>query len=223
MPQDLTSLAQAYLFAEGGTLSVKKLSQLLGVDYNQTVSALDQLARSLQSTALSLVRSETEATLAVAARESGILRAQYEKELAREIGEAGLEVLAIILYRGPSTRADIDYIRGVNTSSTMRTLLARGLIERAGNPDDSREYIYRPTVELLAHIGAQTMHDVPEYGMISSELKAFEEGGRDNGPFSKEETTEHRAEYGRNPTDTNGESSIGEEIEGAHGSEDGAE
>lgn len=215
MSNDLASLAQAYLFAEGGTLSLKRLSQLMDADATQVAAALDELGASLEGTGLSLVRSETEATLVVAARESDALRIQYEKELGREIGEAGLEVLAILLYRGPSTRAQIDYIRGVNTSSTMRTLLARGLAERAGNPSDSREYIYRPTVELLAHIGAQSMQDVPEYGTISNELKAFEGVDQDNGPFSK---TINQG-YGRDTTDTDG----GSPIDGAGPGSDGRE
>ena len=53
------------------------------------------------------------------------IREAYRRELGREIGDAGLEVLSIVLYRGPSTRSEIDYIRGVNTSSTIRTLLSR--------------------------------------------------------------------------------------------------
>ena len=109
---ELSSLAQAYLFAEGGTLSLKKLSQLLGCDHAQTIAALDDLAQSLDDSGLCIIRTDTEATLAAAPRESASLRAQYEKELGREVGEAGLEVLAIVLYRGPSTRASIDYIRG---------------------------------------------------------------------------------------------------------------
>ena len=178
---------QAYLFAEGGSLSIKRLSQLTGSDDTAITEALDELGKKLDGSGLSLVVTETEATLAVAANESAALRGQYERELGREIGEAGLEVLAIILYRGPSTRADIDYIRGVNTSSTVRTLLARGLLERAGNPTDGREYIYRPTAELLAHIGARSVQELPEYGTISSELKAFEESKDNNqGPFTQE-------------------------------------
>jgi segregation and condensation protein B len=194
---DLASLAQAYLFAEGGTLSFVKLSQLMAADHQKTVEALDMLAMKLTGSGLCIIRSETEATLAVAPRESATLRGQYEKELGREIGEAGLEVLAIVLYRGPSTRASIDYIRGVNTSSTIRTLIARGLIERGTNTDGSREYLYRPTTELLSHIGAQEVHDAPEYGTISNELKAFEQGG---GPF----ITSNNQEYATGTSGTDG-------------------
>ena len=105
------------------------------------------------------------------------IKTAYELELGREIGDAGLEVLAIVLYRGPSTRAQVDYIRGVNTSSTMRTLLTRGLIERTGNPEDGREFLYRPTVELLAHLGVRKVTELPDYAKISNELAAFEQKG----------------------------------------------
>jgi segregation and condensation protein B len=185
---DYASLAHAYLFAEGGVLSFKKLSQLLGIEHARTIAALDELSAKLNGSGLCIIRTETEAALSVAPRESEVLRTQYESELGREIGEAGLEVLAIVLYRGPSTRASIDYIRGVNTSSTIRTLLARGLLERTSNPNDSREYLYQPTVALLAHIGAQKVHEAPEYGTISNELRAFEE---EDGPFNTKNSTEY--------------------------------
>ena len=96
-----------------------------------------------------------------------------KEEAERDIGDAGLEVLAILLYEGPSTRATIDYIRGVNSSSTIRTLLTRGLVERSGNPDDGREYIYKPTTDLFAYVGVRKREDLPEYGTIAGELAAF--------------------------------------------------
>lgn len=195
---NLSALLEAYLFAEGGSLSLKRLSQLTASEPAAVISALDELSHNLAGSGLLLVTTDADATLTVASRESAHLKANYEKDLGREVGDAGLEVLAIILYRGPSTRAEIDYVRGVNTSTTIRTLLARGLITRAGNPNDSREYVYRPTVELLAHIGASDVRELPEYDTISSELKAFEEPGAQDGPFTSNSNHE------RNTTDTNG-------------------
>ncbi len=189
----LASLIQAYLFAEGGALPIKRLVQLTGTESGIVHAAIEELSKHLEGSGLSVVKTDTEVTLTVSNAESEALRANYEKELGREIGDAGLEVLAIILYRGPSTRAEIDYIRGVNTTSTVRTLLARGLITRAGNPLDGREYVYRPTVELLAHMGIKSMEELPEYGTICNELKAFEP---EKGPFN--------LEHERNNTDTAG-------------------
>ena len=166
--------AEAFLFSEGGSLTLRKLAALVETKEPQLIEALQELSAHLEGSGLSLVRTPTEVSLAVSHEASAAVQAAYQKELGREIGDAGLEVLSIVLYRGPSTRAQIDYIRGVNTASTIRTLLARGLLERTGNPEDGREYLYRPTVELLAHIGARDLSDLPAYAEITAELKAFE-------------------------------------------------
>lgn len=171
---DLTARIQAFLFSEGGTLTLKKLTQLLQVNEAELQAALKTLSERLAGTGLALIVTATEASLAVDQDTSPAIQKAYERELGKEIGDAGLEVLAIVLYRGPSTRAQIDYIRGVNTSSTIRNLLARGLVERTGNPEDGREYLYRPTVELLSHLGVRDRTELPSHSEIVAELNAFE-------------------------------------------------
>lgn len=171
---DLMARAEAFLFSEGGTLTLRKLAQLLEVKEPQLQEALQALSERLAGTGLALIRTDTEVSLAVAKETSPAVQKAYERELSQEIGDAGLEVLAIVLYRGPSTRAQIDYIRGVNTSWTIRNLLTRGLLERTGNPEDGREYLYRPTVELLSHMGVRDLAELPNHAEIIAELKAFE-------------------------------------------------
>lgn len=169
----LAAQAQALLFAEGGALTYKALAKTLGCSEGDLNIALDSLARALDGTGLTLVRSDTETVLAIAANAKDAVMKKASEEYERDIGEAGLEVLAILLYEGPSTRAAIDYVRGVNSSSSIRNLLIRGLIERSGNPLDGREFVYRPTTELLAHLGVSDRTNLPEYGTISPELASF--------------------------------------------------
>jgi segregation and condensation protein B len=167
------SIVEAFLFSEGGPIRKSRLSQLVNATPEELEKILDELSQRL-SGGLTLVRTETEAALVISKGASEAVREAQKKELGEEIGDAGLEVLAIVLYRGSSTRAQIDYIRGVNTASTVRNLLARGLLERAGNPLDGREYIYRPTSELLAHLGVREGKELPEFEKIASELTNFE-------------------------------------------------
>ena len=171
---DLAKRTEAFLFSEGGSVTRRKLAQLLDVKEGGLTPALQELSKHLEGHGLSIIETETEVSLTVSADASKAVQAAYQKELGKEIGDAGLEVLAIILYRGASTRAQIDYIRGVNTSSTIRTLLSRGLLERTGNPEDGREYLYRPTVELLAHLGVRDLKELPEHAQIVQELATFE-------------------------------------------------
>jgi segregation and condensation protein B len=195
MALDLPHTIEALLFSEGGTLPKKKLAQILNIDEPALAQALALLRAQKEGTGLTLVETGREVALAVSAEATPAVQSAYERELGREIGDAGLEVLAIILYRGPSTRAQIDYIRGVNTSSTIRLLAARGLLERAANPSDAREYLYRPTVELLAHLGARDGQELPEYAKIASELAAFEESQKTKEPFDDHAgNTEQRSE-----------------------------
>lgn len=170
---DLASRAQALLFAEGDSLTIKKLAQLLECEQPALLRALAELKEKIKGTGLALVQTELEVALAVALETGDTVRAARAKDASRDIGDAGLEVLGILLYEGPSTRADIDYIRGVNSTSTLRALLSRGLIDRIGNPLDGREYLYQPTVELLAHLGVSEAREMPEYATISAELATF--------------------------------------------------
>lgn len=191
MTTDTDTLARrcvAFLFVEGGTLSRTKLAQLVGCGAGELAPVIALATEKLAATGLTLVETPTHVALATAPDTAPAVRDVLMKELGRDIGDAGLEVLSIVLYRGPSSRAQIDYIRGVNTSSTIRTLLSRGLIERAGNPDDGREHLYRPTPELLAHLGVTRVEDLPDYGIIGRDLAVFEEKHGDRhehhtGPF----------------------------------------
>jgi segregation and condensation protein B len=187
MTSELTNRLEAFLFAEGGSLSRKKLLQLLECKSEELNSAVAELSTSLDGRGISLVQTETEIALVVASSTQSALEKAFEKELGREIGEAGLEVLAIVLYRGASTRAQIDYVRGVNSSTSVRTLLARGLLERTGNPDDAREYLYRPTTELLAYLGITAAQELPEYATIRGELASFEQTQKASEPFGHDE------------------------------------
>ena len=172
--KELAKRAEAFLFAEGAELTRRKLTSLLKCEEAELEAALKHLSKCLEETGIVLIQTETAASLAVSEESSKIVRETWKRELERDIGDAGLEVLAIVLYCGPSTRARIDYIRGVNTSSTLRNLLARGVIERLGNPEDAREYLYRPTIELLGHLGIKNVSDLPDHATITAQLAQFE-------------------------------------------------
>lgn len=180
---DIAARVGAFLFAEGGAIPLQKLSQLVECSQTELAAGLKVLAERLVQSGISLIQTDTEAGLSVSPNTAEAVEVAYKHELEREIGDAGLEVLAILLYRGPSTHAEIDYIRGVNTSSTIRTLLARGLVLRESSPNDARAYIYKCTVELLVHLGITDIAELPDYVKISNELALFE---KTQGPFNVE-------------------------------------
>ncbi len=156
-------------------MTFARLARATGKSEGEVKAALPFIESRLAHGALTLVRSDTEASLGIAPNAQKPVLAMLKEEEERNIGEAGLEIIGVLLYEGPATRAEIDYIRGVNSSSTLRSLLSRGLVERSGNPEDGREFIYRPTAELMAFLGVTARENLPEYGIISAELKAFKQ------------------------------------------------
>ena len=72
---------------------------------------------------------------------------------------------------GPISRSDLEYIRGVQSSFILRALSVRGLIERVENPTDKRAYLYRPTINLLAHLGVKKVEDIPKYFEFRDEIE----------------------------------------------------
>lgn len=166
-------MVHALLFAEGSGLKFTTLQKTLQCTESELHEALATLSRHLHQSGVCVITTENEASLAIEEGEASFIIDRERAELQKDIGDAGLEVLAILLYEGPASRSRIDYIRGVNSSSTIRNLLIRGLLERTGNPADSREYLYRPTTELYAHLGMTTQHELPEYATIAAELAAF--------------------------------------------------
>ncbi|KKW24138.1 MAG: Segregation and condensation protein B [Parcubacteria group bacterium GW2011_GWF2_52_12] len=170
---------EAVLFWKGEPTTRAALAEFLAVSEGELQSAVEELRERLMGRGVRLLEVYDTLALVTAPEVAELIARITKEELSRDIGKAGLETLSVILYRGPLSKPEIDYIRGVNTSSTLRTLLSRGLLERTENPEDAREYLYRPAIELLAHLGIKNGKELPEYATIAAELAAFEQA---NGP-----------------------------------------
>ncbi|RJP75295.1 MAG: SMC-Scp complex subunit ScpB [Candidatus Abyssobacteria bacterium SURF_17] len=81
---------------------------------------------------------------------------------ASRLSQAALETLAVIAYKQPVTRAEIEAIRGVNVDSTLRTLLEKRLVEIVGYKDViGKPATYGTTTEFLLHFGLKALSDLP--------------------------------------------------------------
>ena len=167
---------EAVLFYKAGPMKRPVLAKLLGIDENSLDQALTALAERLRQGATTLVSTEDEVTLAVASKYDGLIEDIRKDELRRDIGKAGAETLAIVLYRSPVTRAEIDRVRGVNSSYILRALETRGLVERR---QGKRQGEYVPTTELMRHLGIAEKTEMPEYANVMNALEAFERSVKD--------------------------------------------
>jgi segregation and condensation protein B len=92
-------------------------------------------------------------------------------ELREKLTDATVEVLAIIAYRQPISKGEIEAIRGVNSQYSVRNLLMRGLIEKVSNPGDARSVYYQTTTEFLMHLGLTSTKDLPEFEKLTENIK----------------------------------------------------
>ncbi len=164
------AMLEALLFASGAPLSKKRLATLLGVSSDMLARASEALSESLKGRGLALIETETEIELRTAPEASELVLKLRENELSRDLGKAGLETLAIVLYRGSATRGEIDWVRGVNSSQTLRSLLLRGLVEKTEDQTDKRRIRYIPTVDALGHLGVRTREELPSFAEYSATL-----------------------------------------------------
>ncbi len=176
---NLSAKIEAILFWKAEPVSIKKLSSLLQTDEKSIRTGIAELESALQGRGLSLIQTDSEVALGTAKEMSPVIEQLTKDELTRDLGKAGLETISIVLYQGPISRADIDYIRGVNSQFILRNLLIRGLVERVDNPADARSFLYKPTLELLAHLGTAKIEDLPEYQAIRSDIEAFKQSTRE--------------------------------------------
>lgn len=172
---NLSAKIEAILFWKAEPISVKKLASLLDEKVEAVQIGLVELEKSLQGRGVTLVQTDEDVMLGTAKDLSPLIEKLTKDELTRDLGKAGLETLSIILYQGPISRADIDYIRGVNSQFILRALLIRGLVERIDNPADARSYLYKTTLDLLAHLGVSKLQELPEYEAVRKDIETFKQ------------------------------------------------
>lgn len=173
---NLEQKIEAVLFYKNEPLEIRKLASLLGEKEKEVRGALQNLANSLSGRGICLISTEEEVSLATAPEAKDIVEKVAKDDTNnRDISKAGLEVLAIVLYNGPVSRRGIDYIRGVNSTFTLRSLCMRGLIEKEPDPKDQRIFRYKSSISLLAHLGVGRVEELPEFGMFKKEFDSVRE------------------------------------------------
>ncbi|MBI2627647.1 SMC-Scp complex subunit ScpB [Candidatus Nomurabacteria bacterium] len=167
---NLESKIEAILFWKGEPVSSKRLQDILKVSKEEILNAISKLKENLANRGVALVEKDGEFTLGTAPELTQIIENLQKEELNKELSKASLETLSIVLYKSGVSRAEIDYIRGVNSSFTLRALSVRGLIERTEDPKDHRRFIYKPNFELMSYMGIKSIEELPDYMEVKNSM-----------------------------------------------------
>ncbi len=179
------------MFALGRPIARSELQRLLDAapeDINAALAAAGEISQ--EPRGMVIIDDGKTIELRIAPSAAQMIERVRKDEYAREVGKAGQEVLAAVIYRGPLTRSEIDFIRGVNSSQTLRTLTMRGLVRKIQNPKDSRSFLYESTTELLATLGVQRAQDLPDYTQVREKLTKLEEAYRQKESAEQSASTE---------------------------------
>ncbi len=168
---------EALLFASGEPILKKQLTTLLETTPEQLAEIIAELAEGLGGHGLALVETADDVELRTAPEAFEMVKKLREDELSRDLGKGSLETLAVIAYRAGGadegsngvTRGEIDWVRGVNSSASLRTLLMRGLVTGREDERDKRRMRYTLTTDALAHLGISHARDLPRASELGAE------------------------------------------------------
>ncbi len=166
MQQNIESI----LFYKNEPVSLADLSAWLEVSEEEVLSGLGVLKESLGSRGITLLENRGEYSLVTNPNASALIEKIVKDELSKDLSQASLETLAIVAYKSPVTRKEIEYIRGVNAGFSIRNLLLRGLIEKIPSKLDERIFLYTPTSDALKYLGITSVQELPEYEAVKKEI-----------------------------------------------------
>ncbi|MFA4999468.1 MAG: SMC-Scp complex subunit ScpB [Parcubacteria group bacterium] len=167
---------EAALFTIGDPVSLKKLAAIVTEKEESVEKAIASLKEKYRSpeNGIYLVEHDSGIQLVTKPELSSVIEKLVKAEIHENLTPAALETLSLVAYLGPISKSSLEYIRGVNSSFTLRNLLIRGLVERISHPKKSNAYLYRPTADLLRHLGLAKKEELPDF-MKYQELKEIME------------------------------------------------
>lgn len=177
----LMSKIEALLFVIGDEgLTVKQLCTLLESEPMEIEAGLSELASQYRENEMSGIMLKQLAgtyQLTTKPEMSDTIKKLVENPTSQVLSAASLEVLAIVAYKGPITRAQIEDLRGVKCERPIATLVSRALIQEAGRAEGTgRAILYETTKEFLNYFGLQSLKDLPP---LPEQLEQEEDGETD--------------------------------------------
>lgn len=182
---------EAVLFVADAPVELGTLAQLLQCSTEQVEAGLQALEAQLDRRGLRLQRFRNRVRMVTAPDMAPVVERFLGLNLSARLSQAALETLAIIAYRQPITRAEIDRIRGVQSSGVIRTLLARELIEEVGRLDTvGHPILYGTTFRFLEYFGLKSLDELPplEPDEAARLFADWEAGRPENDPEGSDST-----------------------------------
>jgi len=179
---DRDRIILALLFASDEPLSIKRIAGVLvDLQHAEINDALDRIKDKIDRDGMSFKLEQVAGGYQLATRPeyAGYIAKLYTGRRKQRLSRAGLETLAIIAYKQPITRAEIEQMRGVSCGGVISTLLERSLIRITGKAKVlGAPFLYGTTREFLEYLGLNSLKDLPSMEELESLLASREDGGK---------------------------------------------
>ena len=168
---ELLAMLEAVLFAVGEPIEGEKIAHALGIDLIVIKKAMEELKERYDETSgLCLLNLDSKYQLCTKKCFADSIRSVIEIKKNAPLSQAALEVLAIIAYNQPVTKAFIEQIRGVDCSAVLSNLCQKSLVEEVGRLElPGRPLIYATTAEFLRCFNVSSLSELPELPRENSE------------------------------------------------------
>ena len=173
----LPALLEALLFVADGPQSLPRLASVTGASSAAVQAALLELQEHYAMRGLRLQRTRDQVQLTTAPAATPYLELLLGVGSRQRLSQAALETLAIVAYRQPVTRPQVDEIRGVNSDSVFQNLLGKGLVDEVGRADGpGRPVLYGTTPTFLQHFGLNELGEMPD--LLTEPVLPMEDAGQ---------------------------------------------
>lgn len=167
---NLISAVEAVLFAGGEPISLQRLCQVFEKEPKEIQQALTGLEQRLQNTGVQLVHMEESYQLCSRKTYGDYIKIAFDLKRKQPLSQAAFEVLAVVAYNQPVTKAFIEQVRGVDCSGVVSTLVEKGLLEERGRLElPGRPLLYGTTLQFLRCFSLQSLEDLPPLPEIKNE------------------------------------------------------
>lgn len=158
----LRALVESLLFVAEGPVTTGQLARALGVPAAEVVDAVNALAEEYHTRGLRVQRDEGRLQIVTAPEAASHIEQFLGLSMDGHLSSASLEALAIIAYQQPTTRAQVEAVRGVDCGGVLRTLAQKGFIDQLGRLEQAgRPIVYGTTFQFLRYFGLESLDDLP--------------------------------------------------------------